>query len=319
MLLYYFCDSSWNITTISYKYNILATNLEYMGTLIIVICLNILLLVIFRMFKKYEVDSFQAIVINYLTCVAVGSFVLGRFPLDASTIDKPWFPYSIALGFLFITGFNLLAQSVQHFGVTLTSIAQKMSLLLSVGFAVVLFNETVNIGKGIGLLAALASIVLINLPDQSKAERTNTSGPWYLLIVTWLLSGLIDMTLFYVEVKDLSSNADIGFVVALFGMAAIIGTCIMTFLLITKKKHFAWKNILAGIILGIPNFFTIYLLLVLFNQGFEGSTIFPIVNVAIILGSAILGFSIFKERLSKIQWLGFALGVLCIILIAAQS
>jgi len=288
-----------------------------MHILLILIVINVLLLVIFRLFKTFQIDTFQAIVFNYITCVTAGSILLGEFPLSMESTQEPWFPYSILLGVLFISGFNILGRTVQIFGVTLASIAQKMSLVMTICFTILFFQETVNFTKVLGIFAAIASIILINLPEKGlDADQSKLKKLGYMLILTFLFSGIIEIILFYVEAKDYSSNADIGFVVALFGMAALLGIIGLIFGYATKKLKFEFKNIIAGIALGIPNFFTIYLLLVLINKGFEGSLIFPVLNVSIILGSALLGYTVFKEKLSKRQWLGFALGLACILLIA---
>jgi len=241
---------------------------------------------------------------------------MGRFPLSAESINEPWFPYSILLGFLFISGFNILARTVQSLGVMLASVAQKMSLIMSVSFTLWYFSESINFMKILGFAAAIGSIILVNLPSKKKAQLTEgLNKNWYLFVLTLFFSGLIEIILFYVEAKDYSDNADIGFVVALFGMAAIIGSIIMISGLAMGKLKFEWKNVLAGICLGIPNFFTIYLLLVLINQGQEGSEIFPVLNVSIILGAAIVGLLGFKEKLTLWQWFGFLLGLSCILLI----
>ncbi len=288
--------------------------------LLVLVVFNVLLLIIFRLYKSYKVDTFQAIVFNYLTCVTVGSIVLGKFPLSLASIDEKWFPYSIFLGILFISGFNILAKTVQSFGVTLSAIAQKMSLILTVGFTILFFNEGVNFLKIIGILSAVLAIILINVPEKGlDIDHTKFKKFWYLLILTFVLSGIIDLTIFYVEAMDYSSSADIGFVVALFGMAALLGSVVMIISWITGKMQFQWKNVVAGIALGIPNFFTIYLLLKLIDAGWEGSKIFPILNVSIILGSAILGLTLFKEKLSRLQWIGFLCGLACIIFIALSN
>lgn len=288
-----------------------------MSLVAVLVVINILLLVIFRFYKVFKVDTFQAIVFNYITAVIVGSIVLGRFALDSSSPSQAWFPYAIALGFLFITGFNVLAKSVQSFGVTLASISQKMALVISVGFAIVFFNEQVNALKIAGITTALAAIILINIPSKGlhidpKVAKTG----WYMLFLNFFFSGLIETILFYVETMNISESADIGFVVGLFGMAAVVGTIIMIGGWISGKMKFEWKNVIAGISLGIPNFFTIYLLLRVIDTGIEGSVIFPILNVSIILGSALLGLTLFKEKLSTLQWIGCGLGTLCIILIS---
>ena len=291
-----------------------------MQLLAILIVINVLLLVIFRMYKVYGIDTFQAIVFNYITCVTVGSLVLGEFPLNSSSPSQPWFPYALVLGLLFISGFNVLGRTVQIFGVTLASISQKMALIMSVSFTILFFGERVDVLKIIGILSAIGAIVLINIPRKGiQIENDKTKSMWYMLLLTFVLSGIIEVLLYYVERQNISDNADIGFVVGLFGMAAVLGTIFMIIGYLSKKMKFEWKNVLGGIALGIPNFFTIYLLLKLINTGIEGSVVFPILNVSIILGSAILGLTLFKEKLSKLQWIGFGLGVLCIVLISISN
>ncbi len=287
-----------------------------MGILFLAVSVNILLFIIFRLYKNYKIDTFQAIVFNYFTCVVVGSITLGRFPLSKESIHEPWFPYSVALGVLFISGFNILAKTVQHIGVTLASVAQKMSLVISVAFTLWYFSESLTIQKILGFIAAFASIIMINLPSKKTNDKSEgIQKYWYLFLATLILSGIIEATLYFVEAKNYSDNADIGFVVSLFGMAGILGGLVILLGYVTKRIKFEFKNVIAGIILGIPNFFTIYLLLVLFNQGYEGSEILPIINISIILGSALVGFILFKEKLNLWQWIGFLLGLTCILLL----
>ena len=72
---------------------------------------------------------------------------------------------------------------------------------------------------------------------------------------------------------------------------------------------------IAGISLGVPNFFSIYLLLLALQQGWGGSVVFPVNNVGVLVMAAIFGIVLFKERLIPIRIWGFALAVLAIVLI----
>jgi len=77
------------------------------------------------------------------------------------------------------------------------------------------------------------------------------------------------------------------------------------------------RNIIGGIALGIPNFFSIYfLVMALRNNGFESSTIFTINNVAIVLVSTFLGIILFKEKLITKNWIGIILAIISILLVA---
>ena len=78
------------------------------------------------------------------------------------------------------------------------------------------------------------------------------------------------------------------------------------------------KNILGGIALGIPNFFSIYfLVMALRSEGFESSSIFTINNVAIVLVSTVLGIALFREKLILKNWIGIALAIISILLVAS--
>ncbi|MCJ7758281.1 MAG: EamA/RhaT family transporter, partial [Gillisia sp.] len=77
------------------------------------------------------------------------------------------------------------------------------------------------------------------------------------------------------------------------------------------------KNILGGIALGVPNFFSIYfLVMALRSEGFESTSIFTINNVAIVLVSTFLGIGLFRERLIPKNWIGIALAIISILLVA---
>ena len=82
------------------------------------------------------------------------------------------------------------------------------------------------------------------------------------------------------------------------------------------KTKLSRKTLLAGIGLGIPNLFSIYLLVLVLSQGIDGSVVFPINNVGILAGSAILGVILFKEKLGITQLSGLALATASILLIA---
>ena len=53
------------------------------------------------------------------------------------------------------------------------------------------------------------------------------------------------------------------------------------------------RNVLAGIILGIPNYFSMYFVLIALEQ--LGSIyVFPVLNIGVVLTSAIIGLFIMK-------------------------
>ena len=86
------------------------------------------------------------------------------------------------------------------------------------------------------------------------------------------------------------------------------------------KFKFELKNVLGGIALGIPNYFSVYFLVqALRSDILESSGIFTVNNVAIVMISTLLGTLLFKEKLLPKNWIGIGLAILGILFIAFEK
>lgn len=294
--------------------------------LLLAVACSVMLGFIFKLFGRFGVDGFQAIVFNYFTCFCCGWLHLGRFPVQAEHFSTPWMPYALVLGLVFIGGFNLAALTVRHFGVTIGQIMQKMSILMTVPFAILAYQESAGWLKIIGFCVALVSIVLVNWPSKrsdptSPDQPGNGTAPKSLIwipLATWILAGLLEVLLVRVQNEQLTDMSDPTFIITIFGFAGILGLGGAFFGWVTGRLKFALKNLLAGIILGIPNYGSMLFMLFALDSGLEGSFVFPVANVGIIVLTTIGAVTLFRERLSKINWVGIAFAVLAIGLISAN-
>ena len=278
------------------------------------ILINTLIGIIFKYFGKWEVNILVAIVINYFICVITGSLVNGSLTVNSEIIDKAWFGYAIFLGFVFVSIFNFFAWTVKIYGVMIATIFQKMSLLFPAIIGIAIYNESGSNFKITGIIMAILAIMMISFPGKGSKL---TLALFWLPIITWLGSGVIEVTLFYVDIEQIALSADIGFVSSIFFFAGIFG---MMFLMIYSLKARAIKirrkDFAAGVLLGIPNFFSIYLILILLDQGWQGSVLFPINNVGILFLSSLVGVWVFSEKLDTIKAMGFIASIISIILVA---
>jgi drug/metabolite transporter (DMT)-like permease len=287
---------------------------------------SVLLGFIFKLFPRFGIDGFQAIVFNYATCFACGWLHLGHFPIEKSHFDTAWMPYALTLGFIFVSGFNLAALTVRHFGVTIGQIMQKMSILMTAPFAIWAYGEPSGAAKITGIALALASIVLVNWPKRNlekasegadrDAQMPRLSGLLWIPLATWALSGLLEVLLVVVNNGKLADTSDPTFIIAVFGTAGFIGLCLAVVGWATGKLRFAWKNVLAGLILGVPNYGSLLFILLALETGLGGSFVFPVTNVGIIVLTTFGAVALFGERLSRINWAGIATAVLAIWLIS---
>ncbi len=290
--------------------------------LVLSVCCSVLLGFAFKLFPRFGVDHFQAIVFNYVTCVGCGWIHLGRFPIAAEGLSAPWLPFAVFLGFVFIGGFNSAALTVQYFGVTISQVMQKMSILITVPFAILVYHESSGISKIIGICVALLAIVLVNWPSQApsngQVDATKRSNYFMILLplITWLLSGVIEVVLLHVQDRRMIDPQSPAFITTVFGVAALLGLGISAEGWRTHRMQFAWRNVLGGIILGIPNYGSMLFMIMALGSGLEGSFVFPAMNVSIILLTTIGAVALFHEKLGRLNWLGIIFALVAIALIS---
>lgn len=289
-----------------------------MGYLLLSASCSITIVVIFKLFDRYSINRYQAIVFNYLICVITGCLTLGAVPFEKDMITEPWFPIMIGLGFLFMGGFNLISRTVTHFGMAVTSVAQRMSLGLSATFAILYYGEPYDVFKIIGILLALSAVVFINIPDKKvkKAQEGDTqSSKWLILypVSIFLVSSLIEILLQYLHAVHEMKPANESII--LFANAGVVG---MIGLIIFREK-IKLKNIIGGIVLGVPNYFSIYFMLNALDSGMDGSVVYSSCNIIIVTGAALVGYLSFREHLSKLNMVGILLSIAAIVLIALSN
>ena len=279
-----------------------------------IIC-SVLLGFIFKLYSRFQVDSFQAIVFNYFTCVICGWIYSGSLPIGPDMGDEGrWLPYAIGLGAVFISGFTGAALTVRYFGVTISQIMQKMSILMTVPFAILMYHESAGLLKITGVFMALVAIILVNWPQRSTLlEPAVKKGPIWLPLITWLLASVIEIVFLWVQGEKYVAPDNVRFISTIFCTAGVLGLAIATYGWIAQTRVWSWRNVAGGIILGVPNFGSMYFLLLALGTGLEGSFVFPVINVGIILTTTVGAVFLFQERLSRINWIGFVFAIAAIL------
>jgi drug/metabolite transporter (DMT)-like permease len=96
-------------------------------------------------------------------------------------------------------------------------------------------------------------------------------------------------------------------------IAGCLGLFILVIRMIQRKTKFQFKNLLAGIILGIPNYFSIYLLISSYQStGWKDSTVLSIINVSVVLMSTFVGLLFFSEKINRLKLIGLLCSILAI-------
>ena len=269
-----------------------------------------IIFVIFKLFKKFEIDTFQAIVFNYFTAGVIGFSLYGHTWNNSALEQNSWMLYSILSSFLFIFLFFTMGRSSQENGVASTSIAVKMSMAFSLVLLILYHAEVPSLLKVIGIILAFIGVFFVSVPEDKTAEK---SKYLWMLIVLFFGSGALDFVLNYVQENKLDVLSPSLFTAFSLGGAGIIGVLILLLKLLQGSTKLALKNAVAGIVLGIPNFFSIYFLLLSYTTtGWSDSTVLALTNVSVVLLSAIFGLLIFKEKTTWRKIIGLIAAILAI-------
>ncbi|MGJ8731821.1 MAG: GRP family sugar transporter [Cellulophaga sp.] len=228
--------------------------------------------------------------------------------------NESWFGGALFLGILFILVFYIMAKTSQELGVSVASVSTKMSLVIPVLGGIFMYNENLTTLKTTGILLALSAVYLASI---KKNTGTFNIKSLLLPFLVFIGSGTIDITIKYLEEAHVDEQKIPLFSSVIFIAAGLFG---IIFILVRAKKYplkINLKNVIAGVFLGIPNFFSIYFLIkALRGSDFSSASIFTINNVAIVLFTTLIGILFFKEKLSAKNWIGIGLAICSIILMA---
>ncbi|MDB4447915.1 hypothetical protein N9119_01650 [Roseivirga sp.] len=290
--------------------------------LLLTILANVAIFMAFRSFSKYDIKTFPAIITNYGVCVITGVIYTGYSQVTQELdTSANWFYLSIALGFIFIGTFYLMARTTQLRGVSVASVASKMSLAIPVIFSLFILKLGTNdldIWNYTGIILAFVAILLVS---KKKANPLTNKQPLTLKYIAlplavFLLGGVIDTSLNYANHHFVTESTEPIFPIFIFGFAFIIG--LVTAL--AQGVKFRKKDILGGIYLGVPNYFSIYFQLKALSAfDNNGAILYPSLNIGIIIISTLAAVLLFKEKLSKINMIGVVLAVVVILLLSHQE
>ncbi|MDA7580254.1 DMT family transporter [Crocinitomicaceae bacterium] len=269
---------------------------------------------IFKLFERFKIDTFQAIVFNYFTAFFIGIILYGHQWNEKGFDEISWFFYAVICALLFIGLFLIMGRSSQVNGVASTSVAVKMSTAISIILMIVGYSEKFTALKASGILLALVSVFLVSYTKGKKAPAS------WMLLVLFFGSGTLDFVLNYVQNFELKMISTALFSAFALGLAGVLGALILSVRIIQGSTKIELKNIAAGIVLGIPNYFSIYLLIHSYRTtGWQDSTVLAVTNVSVVLLSSLIGFLAFEENATSRKIIGLISAILAIVILSLAN
>lgn len=279
-----------------------------MGLVIGAALLQAVLYLLFRVFDNRRIPLMPAIAVNYVVAMLFG--VIYAPPWQAGDLGALWGP-SLGIGALFASVFFLTGLTTQRSGVAASTVASKMSVVLTVLFAVVVHHERPDLLAWIGLAVAMVSVVLV----ASSAGRSEQGTRWRLPLALFIGVACIDITINAVQRSVLTPELEAVFPTLGLGFAGVFA---MAYVLTSRdRKVLARASVwIWGGLLGVANYATLLLVLkALAHSGMAASTVFPLISILVILFGTAGSVLLFAEKVSTTQRIGIGCAVLGLVLL----
>ena len=298
---------------------------------LLAVAFTVALYLIMRAYPRYQVNSFHAVVFNYYACVLTGLVLTP----DLSAFEEVnWTSQgtllTLALGSMFVTAFMLIGITAQKVSVNATSLAGNMSLVIPVIFGLFVFknnNKDFTLLNYTGLIFAVIALALgaiqkspVDKEPLVPGVNKQTGMLWMLPVLTFFASGTNNTLINFLSVRYYSPGQTTIFMIIACTGAIIIGTLVLLYGILFKGEKLKLRSVIGGLILGVPNFLSLYfLLLALASFGNSAAYVFPIYNILTMLVSAFAAWALYKERLNALNRAGLVLAVVAIIFISYQE
>jgi drug/metabolite transporter (DMT)-like permease len=283
------------------------------------VLVNALIIIAFKIFPRYGINNFQAIIANYYTASILGFLLSGLNPITHDIDRGTWLFPVIVLGFMFITLFYLISLTTEKIGISVASVSNKMSVVIPVSIAVFLYHEKLSGLQIFGIILAIIAVVFVSLRNKKEGQKDILNWLKFgLPTVLFIGCGALDALINYVQFKVVTAQTSNEFLLSFgFGIAGIIGTISLFSLVSMGKQRLHLKSLMAGLLLGIPNFFSMFLVMLGLQSGFlQASEFFPINNIGIVVLASGIGYLWMKEELSLLNKIGILLSVIAILMLA---
>lgn len=268
---------------------------------------SVLVSILLKVCRRKGLDPMQMIAWNY-AIASVLCFIWFKPDLvHISLSNTPWW-LIVILGVLLPSVFLCLAKSLDTAGILKTEVAQRLSVILSLIAAYVLFKEQFTSLKVLGIVLGLVAVLMMIFAKGNGGAKPQPKSILYLVGV-WAGYACVDILLKYTTSLGLQFAVSLN----LMFMASFIVTIAY---LILRPTQWSKQNIFAGLTLGVLNFANIALYVkahMLLKD--SPAIVFAGMNIMVVVFGVIAGLFIFKEKVSLTGIIGIILaivGVMCL-------
>ncbi len=287
--------------------------------ILLAVGISVSLLILFKLFDKYKINTLHAIVFNYFFAAITG-ILLAETPSQLiSEFNMSWLSLTLPLGFLFIAVFYAISLTAQKISISVASVANKMSVVMPVLFSVLVLHEQITSVKAVGIVLAMIAVAFTMYKSKTDSHTAKMS---FLPILVFLGSGLIDVGINFGNHQYIKTPLQTNvFTISIFSFAFLFGIGLLLYMHlktpeIKPQNGSMLKNVIGGLALGVPNYFSIFFIMkALESKVLASALLFPLLNISNVILTACIGIFIYKEYFTKLNYIGILLAIISICLL----
>jgi len=226
---------------------------------------------------------------------------------EKAVISSETFIFSTLLAILFVASFFAFAKAVGAAGTALATVSSRLSVVVPLLLSIVIYHEKPTVYQFAGIILAFITIVLFYFSLRNESSKKLRFLDYFYLLFVLVGIGLNDfcMKVFQQWRPDLEKSY---FIFIIFS-AATIYTFSVIFI---KGIRFERVVLIRGGILGVPNMFSTFFILIALAQ-IPAIVVYPMTNIGIILLTALGAWIIWKEKLNRYGIWALISGIIAII------
>ena len=293
----------------------------YLG---LAVACSLAIAMIFKLSERRGLDRVALLTVNYAVAFAVagGLHVAGFGAVDEGlTLSLGLTALGVWTGALFIGGFVLFSYAILLAGMSLATGVMRLAVALPFLASWLIWNEVPTTAQFVGLAVAGVAFFLIARRGDAPAaevevEHTHPAG-WKVagvLVLLFLSGGAVDVSMKAFSEGYAATNSQAQFLLLVFGVAFALGLGWVVVRGIRTGQWLRRDEITLGLVLGLVNYGSAEFILQAIAR-LRGPFVFPVNNIAIVFGAALLGVFVWKERLSRANQVGLGLAALALLLL----
>lgn len=260
--------------------------------------------------KLYSEKTQSAGVYTFNVFAGTGALLFFLLTMKDPVWDLGILPYAVifAVSYLSAGIFGLKAIAVGS--LSLTSLITNFSLIIPTFYGLLFLGERGGAFFFIGVTALFVALVLVN----KSSESMPITGKWlFYVAIAFAGNGMCSLS------QTLQQNAFNGagknelMIMAL--VLVVLGSAVMMLLQERKNlKVYIKLGTVKGLACGVANGIVNMLVMVLLGS-MPASVVFPLITGGSIVFTYVISRTVFHEKLSKRQTIGFLLGIVSIVLL----